>query len=337
MKLRKIRLGIAGIGYVGGIHCQAAQLIPEIELVAVASRDTARVKKTRPEFAVTSSFHRLFRNYQLDAVVICAPTFLHEELVVEAAQSGLHILCEKPMALNGASAARMLEASRSNGVILMVAQILRFWPQYTAIRKLVKSGKLGRIHSVAAYRLAKPPMWSEWFQDPAKSGGCLLDLQVHDMDFLYWMLGQPKALQSYTVKSGSREKDHVNTVLTFADDQIATLEASYLMPDSWPFACGLRMTGSKATVEYRFVSADDIAGRAESIESAHVYYGGGKFCELSSTPQDMFVAQLRHFVGCLRDPEEKLICPPEQSYEVMRLLDASSVSAASGTPIFFDI
>ncbi len=321
----------------GHIHYHAARQISEIEVVAVASRDVARVKKSLPGVPVTSSFRRLFRNYKLDAVLICAPTFLHEELVIEAATSGLHILCEKPMALNGASAKRMLDAASASSTVFMVAQLLRFWPQYTAIRKLVMEGKLGRIHSVAAYRLAKPPTWSAWFQDPQKSGGCLLDLQVHDMDFLYWMLGRPKALQSFTVNSEREPKDHVNTMLTFADDQIATIEASYLMPDSWPFSCGLRMTGSKATVEYRFVSADDIAGRAQSIESAHVYYGGGQFSELSASPQDMFVAQLRHFVNCIRDRREKLICPPQQSYEVMKLLDASSVSSVSRTPVFFDV
>jgi UDP-N-acetylglucosamine 3-dehydrogenase len=337
MTQRKIRLGIAGMGYVGHIHYHAAQQIPEIEVAAVAARNIARVKKSVPGVRVTSSFRRLFRNYELDAVLICAPTFMHEELVVDAAACGLHVLCEKPMALNGASANRMLEAAASSGTVLMVAQLLRFWPQYTAIRKLVLAGKLGRIHSVAAYRLAKPPMWSAWFQDPQKSGGCLLDLQVHDMDFIYWMLGRPKALQSFTLNSERGPKDHVNTVLTFADDQVATLEASYLMPDSWPFSCGLRMTGSKATVEYRFVSADDIAGRAQSIESAHVYYGDGQFSELTASPQDMFVAQLRHFVNCIRNPREKLMCPPQQSYEVMKLLDASSVSSVSGTPVFFDV
>ncbi|HEX4486062.1 MAG TPA: Gfo/Idh/MocA family oxidoreductase [Terriglobales bacterium] len=337
MTQRKIRLGIAGMGYVGRIHYEAAKKTPGVEVVAIASRQASRVKKRFPEVAFTSSYQRLFHSYQLDAVLICVPTFLHEDLVVEAAQCGLHVLCEKPMALNAASAARMLRATESSGVVFMVAQLLRFWPQYTAIKKLLTEGKLGRLHSTATYRLAKPPMWSTWFRDPEKSGGCLLDLQIHDMDFIYWMLGRPKILQTFAVKSGSAPKDHVNTVLTFADDQIATIEASYLMPDSWPFSCGLRLTGSQAAAEYRFVSADDIAGRAESIESAHLYAEHGDASEIQTSPQDMFVAQLQHFVDCVRDRRKKLICPPQQSYEVMKLMDASSVSAASGTPIFLEL
>jgi predicted dehydrogenase len=218
----------------------------------------------------------------------------------------------------------------------MVAQLLRFWPQYTAIRKLVKTGKLGRTHAFSAYRLAKLPSWSAWFQDPQKSGGCLLDLQVHDMDFLYWTLGRPKILQSFALRSDVAAKDHVNSVLTFADDQVATIEASYLLPESWPFSCEIRICGSKAAVGYRFVSADDIAGRAQSIESAYCYPQEGQVSELKISPHDMFVEQLRHFVNCIRDRKEKLICPPAQSYEVMKLLDASRVSAARGMPIFIE-
>ena len=140
-------------------------------------------------------------------------------------------------------------------------------------------------------------------------------------------------MQSFAIRSAGSAKDHVLTVLTFADDQIATIESSYMMPDSWPFSCGLRLSGSDAAAEYRFASANDIAGRAESTESAYFYPGRGGVSELKISPCDMFVAQLRHFVSCVRNGKENLICPPQQSYEVMRLLDASRMSTASGTPV----
>jgi predicted dehydrogenase len=323
------------MGYVGRVHYEAAQKVPEIEVAAVTSRDVERTRSLFPEISVASSFDDLFRNYQLDAVLVCVPTFLHETVVVDATRWGLHVMCEKPMALNTASAGRMLQAAQQAKVIFMVAQLLRFWPQYKSAKTIAGEGKLGRLHSIAAYRLAKPPEWSAWFRDPAKSGGCLLDLQIHDMDFLFWMLGRPRSLQTFALKSDSGARDHINTVLTFADDQIATIESSYLMPSSWPFSCGLRVVGSEAAFEYRFVSQDDIAGRDESAESAFIFPNRGARSTFDVQHQDMFVAQLQHFIDCIRDPGKEMISPPEQSYEVMKLMDASGLSAATGKPVSF--
>jgi predicted dehydrogenase len=326
-------LGVAGMGYVGRVHYEAAQKVAGIEIAAVASRDVERTRRSFPETNVASSFDDLFRNYALDAVLICVPTFLHETFVTNATRCGLHVMCEKPMALNAASAARMVEAARTAQVVFMVAQLLRFWPQYARAKTMVADGKLGRLHSVSAYRLAKPPRWSEWFRDAAKSGGCLLDLQIHDIDFLFWMLGRPKTLQTFALKSECGSREHIHTVLTFAEDQIATIECSYLMPSSWPFACGLRLVGSDAALEYRFVSQDDIAGRAQSAESALVFPNQGEPSALDIQRQDMFVAQLQHFADCIRNPEKEMTSPPWQSYEVMKLLDASNLSALTGKPI----
>ncbi|MBS1851068.1 MAG: Gfo/Idh/MocA family oxidoreductase [Acidobacteria bacterium] len=335
MKQRKIRLGIAGMGYVGRVHLEAARKIPAIEVVAVASRNVERTRQVFPEGAVLPSWEDLLAYASLDAVIIALPTFLHEAAVVEAARGGLHALCEKPMALTADSAQRMLQAARSAGVVFMVAQLLRFWPQYAAVQKMVTKGELGRLHSIAAHRLAKPPEWSAWFQDHNQSGGCLLDLQVHDLDFLFWVLGMPRSLQTFAVGRGG-SMEHIHTVLSFAEDQIATIEASYLMPASWPFSCGIRLVGAEAAFEYRFVSQEDIAGRAESAQSAMWFPNAGPPQALNVPPQDMFVAQLQHFVDCVQDPAQPLIAPPQQSYEVMKLLDASRWSARSGQPVLLE-
>jgi predicted dehydrogenase len=332
MSRSKIRLGIAGMGYVGRVHYEAAKKLAGVEVAAVTSRAVERTRAQFPELNVSPSLDDMFQRHALDAVVVCVPTFLHESVVVQAVGYGLHVMCEKPMALNAASAARMLEAAQKANVVFMVAQLLRFWPQYQKAKQMTGEGALGRLLSAAAYRLAKPPEWSDWFRDPAKSGGCLLDLQIHDMDFLFWLLGRPKVLQTFALKShGARE--HINTILTFADDQIATIEASYLMPSSWPFSCGLRLVGADSAFEYRFVSQDDIAGRAQSTESAFVFPNHGPQTALAVPHEDMFVAQLQHFIDCIHDPAEKMVSPPEQSYEVMKLMDASYSSAVCGQPV----
>lgn len=83
----------------------------------------------------------------------------------------------------------------------MVAQVLRFWPQYVVIKRMIEQGKLGSVNVFDAHRLASYATWGDWFRDPTKSGGCLLDVQVHDLDYEYWLLGYPREVQTVGIKS----------------------------------------------------------------------------------------------------------------------------------------
>jgi predicted dehydrogenase len=328
-----VKIGIAGMGYAGRIHYEAARMVPGVQVVAAASTQNASIRELFPELEITSSWQELLRDSRLDAVIICVPTFLHESLVIEAAAHGRHILCEKPMALNPSSALRMLKAVQDAGVVFTVAQVLRFWPQYARIRQLIKEGILGQIRSASAYRLAKQPEWSAWFSDPGKSGGCLLDMQVHDLDFIFWTLGRPLQIQSFGIKSTPGSWDHVHTILTYANGAIASIESSYLMPRSWPLTAGIRVVGSAASIEYAFRSGGDIAGRSESNGQAILYGLNGGMQELAVDREDMFVAQLRHFAECIENRMTPMICPREESREVMTLLGASRQSADTGKPV----
>jgi len=327
-----VKIGIAGMGYIGRIHYEASRMVPGIRVVAAASSQAEHIRKSYPELQVTSSYQQLFRDDRLDAIIICVPTFLHETFASEAVANGRHVLCEKPFALDASSAARILAAAREAGVVFMVSQVLRFWPQYVRIRQLINEGTLGQVCAASAYRLAKYPPWSEWFRDPQKSGGCLLDLQVHDLDFIFWILGRPRNIQSFGLQSSNGCWDHVHTILTYGD-AIASVESSYIMPGSWPLAAGIRVVGSAAAVEYTFRSAGDVATRTESTEQALLYCADGRVEELAVDHEDMFVAQLRHFAECIENRATPMVCPCDESYDVMTLLSASQQSADTGKAV----
>ena len=229
-----LRVGIIGMGYIGRTHYGALHHIPDTEVAAVADlegRDSQGISR----FTRVLHLARNVSTCPLDAVIVAVPTFLHAECVVEAAKAGCDIMCEKPVALDAASAERMLEAAERQGVILMVGQVLRFWPHYRRIKELVDAGALGAIRSITAYRLSKFPPWSSWFADPQKSGGCLLDLQVHDVDFVHWILGHPELVRTSAIRSEAGSWDHVWTSLGYGERAVY-IEASYLMPASWPFS-----------------------------------------------------------------------------------------------------
>jgi predicted dehydrogenase len=330
-----INLGIAGMGYTGRTHLEAARKVPDAQVIAVASRRGAEIRSAYPELQVYPTCHELFLDKRLDAVIICLPTYLHEAATVEAAEHRLHVLCEKPMALDAASAERMLEGVHAHRRILMVAQVLRFWPQYVRIKELIDAGELGSVRSVTAYRLAKFPSWGEWFRDPAKSGGGLLDLQVHDVDFVHWLLGHPQTVYTVGTKAPTGGWDHVQTTLTYPRAH-ASIEASCLMPDSWPFATGIRVVGELGALEYTFRVGGNIQEREQATHSFRFYKNDGTWSDLTASEVDMFAAQLRYFLSCVAEGKLPSRCPPEETRRVMQVMTASRESGETGLVIALD-
>lgn len=214
----------------------------------------------------------------------------------------------------------------------MVAQVLRFWPQYIAIKEMADHGRLGTVNIVRAHRLASYRASSDWFREPAKSGGSLLDVQVHDVDYVYWLLGQPCEVQTVGLKSERAAWDHVSTILRY-DNTVATIEASHLMPDSWPFSCYVRVGGTRAVAEYNFRVSGNIERRDLATEELNLYPAGASSSQVAVEHEDMYVAQLEHFVRCVKENLCSDVAPLQQNLDVMKIMDASLESAESGRPV----
>lgn len=324
-----MRLGIAGVGYIGEVHLKAAEEVLDVEVVACASSRPQEIQWRFPELRVHSTYQDLLNDPAVEAVVICVPTYLHEQYTLEALGKRLHVLCEKPMALNPHAASSMVAAAKNSDRILMAAQVLRFWPQYVRIKELVESGAIGRVQTIAAYRLGKSPPRNTWFHDPAKSGGCLLDLQIHDVDFVHWLLGTPDHVRTYGIQCVSGCWDHVFTTLSYPGT-IATVEASFLMPDSRPFSSGIRVVGTKGSIEYEFQVGTNIQEREVASHHFRLYEAGGESTESAADTEDPYVAQLRYFARCVEHGEDPKICSPDESCSVMKVMEACRQSAETG-------
>jgi predicted dehydrogenase len=237
-----INLGIVGMGYIGHVHREACRKISGAQVV-VATREPEKIRSTfRGE--IYPHYEELLQDNRLDAVIIGLPTDLHEKAVVMAAECGRHILCEKSMALNAASARGMIAAAQARERILMVAHVLRFWAQYARIKEMIHAGEIGSPISVTANRLSKFPPWTNWFRNAERSGGTLLDLQVHDVDVVHWILGHPRSVYTVGIESNSGCWDHIHTILTYPDAQ-ASIEASSMMPESFPSAAAFLFWGRR--------------------------------------------------------------------------------------------
>ncbi len=330
-----IRLGILGAGFMGAIHARAWQRVEEARVMAVAAPSIEKARRLGEYWGADAveSADEVVTRTDLDAVDICLPTHLHEKYAVSALLSGKHVLCEKPLALSVESAARILEVASRSGKRLMVGQVVRFWPQYSAARQIVMSGRLGELRAIHASRTSRPPDWADWFRDPNQSGGALFDLHIHDLDYVVSLLGKPQSVHGQGVKSGFGAWDYVSTHLDYGPGKAKVhLEASCCMPGSYPFSTELRMFCDRGLLEYSFRVAGNVESRDEVESRLTLWSNGGVSCP-PVPGADGYYAEICHFAECVRTnlPSEKV--PNSEVRLVLQIVEAIKRSLEGGEVI----
>lgn len=325
---RIVKIGLVGAGNIGQTHLNAYRQVRSARVVAIAGRNRERGEQMAEEYACRyyPALEAMLEQEEIDIIDICLPTDLHEQHVVQAARAGKHILCEKPITLTPAAAERMLEEVRQANVLFMVAQVLRFWPEYVAIKQWIDAGRLGRPEMIYAQRLSQPPDWSSWFQDPAKSGGALFDLHLHDIDFLIHLLGPVASVYAVGKQSENGAWNHVVTNLVFASGSKAVVEGSHLMGKDFPFSVAMRVNGPVGTLDFSYTS-----DRASGKKQSHFFwYGEGSRQPVAIEPGAPFVNQLQYFVDCVKTGERPQVVTPEESVQVLRVMTAIQRSLETG-------
>jgi predicted dehydrogenase len=323
-----MKVAIVGAGFMGGVHAACYQKIDDVEIAAVVDVRQEQREKLAGEHGATA-YERLesvLADATLDIVDCCLPTYLHRDCVVAALDAGKHVLCEKPFATSLQECDDMIAASKRAGRKFMIAQVIRFWPEYAATKVYVDTGALGDILAVVAHRLASPPGWSQdnWLLQPAKSLGAVVDMQVHDLDFVRYLLGDPVSLTSNALLSETGALDHVFTNLKY-EKHLAFTEASFLMPPNWPFRMDLRIVGTEATLEMDITRDPTL----------RVIDGKGETTALPVSDKDGYQAEIEHFCAAVRDDTPLTVAPPEDSRLSMKLALCSKQAAETGEIVPF--
>ncbi|MDR7567445.1 MAG: Gfo/Idh/MocA family oxidoreductase, partial [Armatimonadota bacterium] len=189
--MNRIRVCLVGAGRAGLVHgWNFAFRIPQAELVAVVDGDpntrarAAEELRTQPFASLEEALERV----AFEAVCVATPTFTHHGLVVQAAEAGKHVLCEKPMALEVPQALEMIRAAERAGVVLQMGFMRRFDAEFQETRARIASGELGRLLLIRSTTRGPglPPPWA-W--DPEKGIGLLAEVTSHDFDTLRWLSG----------------------------------------------------------------------------------------------------------------------------------------------------
>lgn len=331
-----IRVGIAGFGFMGRTHAAAYLRTGDAAITAIAEPSKDALSKPlkatvladeAPATLDPASVGRvddaeaLLERDDVDAISICTPTPTHAGLAVKAIEAGKHVLIEKPLALSAAEARRVVEAAeRAPGVIAMPAMCMRYWPTWVWLREAVRDGRYGRVLSATFTRLGTMPGWAEFYRDGRRSGGAILDLHVHDADFVRYCFGDPRSVRAVGYARVTEAIDHVVARYEFDDGPaIVEAEGGWAFADGFPFRMRYLVNFEEATASFDFPTLK-VFPRGD----------GGEAFEPEVDAGDGYLHEIRAFLGAIRSGREPEAVRVRDGLEVVRLIEAERASVARG-------
>lgn len=324
-----VQIGIVGAGFMAETHADRYDAIPDAEVAAVASPNTAEefVAGQGLDATAYADAEEMYEDAGVDAVDVCTPTHTHESLVVGAAEHGLDVICEKPLARYMDEAERIADAVDEAGVTAMVGHVIRFFPEYAQMREQALSGLIGEPGVARARRLSPFPDWGRdnWFGSDEASGGVFLDMSIHDFDYLRWLFGDVERVFGRLRTMGDRQHGHA--VLRFENGAIGYVEGSTAQPAERGFRTDLEIAGDGGLLEYENTDPDPIEIVSETENEGAI----GNLPE-RQLEKDAFRLQAEAFVDSVENGTE----PPvslEEATEAMRISLAAKRSAEEGRAV----
>ncbi len=196
----QVRIGVIGAG-IGQSHIRGYKQVPQAQIVALCDLDEERARQTAHdqgvEVEIYSDYHEMLAKANLDAVSVALPNIQHAPVTIDCLKAGMHVLCEKPLAMNAKEAQKMADATAKYNRKCMVGQVSRFRADSLFFKQIVESGEIGRIYYGHAVSLRKKgiPGYGGWFTNKSQSGGGpLIDIGVHLLDVTWWLAGCPKPI-----------------------------------------------------------------------------------------------------------------------------------------------
>lgn len=236
--MKRMRFGIVGCGFIAPYHLKGIRDSGKAECTTITSKS----EKSRNGFASKYGVPRVFDSYEemvsseeVDAVVLCLPNVYHAEYAIRALESGLHVLVEKPMACSLAEAQQMKETAEKAGRVLMVGHMWRFDQEVLFVAAAVQSGKLGNIFKTKGYGIHVNWGPKGWFTEKSMAcGGALVDMGIHAIDTVRFILGDPKPVQIYAdvgTYIGDFDVDDTATLMIRWDnDAVSIVESGWWHP-----------------------------------------------------------------------------------------------------------
>ncbi|MHA1229167.1 MAG: Gfo/Idh/MocA family protein [Candidatus Helarchaeota archaeon] len=299
MNENDVRIGLIGIGQIGKTHVISAQNLSNTCFIAVYHPNSDRGFQFAKEYNIKKSFSDLksfFSDSEIKAVDICTPTHTHFDFIKKCLENDKHVLVEKPITRTLEEFDLMMDLLKKHNQRLMVAQYCRFIPEYQTAKKILSEKKIGTPICVRAYRRVKAPTYKDWFFDEKKSGGIILDLMIHDIDAVLWVLDDKvEYIHAITHNFNLPYKtpDHATVILKFKKGTIATISGSWILPDNFftpsQLDTTLEIFGDSGAIE--------ICDRNDSFMRVFTPDEGLKLTK--PDPLRVYRSEISHFSDCI--------------------------------------
>jgi len=314
---------LVGAGGMGNCHYLNYGHIPGAKVVALVGKsESDRQNAEAWQLPIFDCIADACAAVSVDLVDVCAPTFLHKQLVLEAIAQGKHVITEKPIALSLADGQEMYAAAEAAGVQLYVAQVLQFTREVETLRQVVRDGRYGKPLDAHFVRLTACPKWSQggWLLDKSKSGLLPFDLHIHDLDVIVSMFGKPDSI-SYTQCNNAEKNyaEHYRINYGYESGLNVCAEASWFnacipFTAQWRvyFERGMLINNADGLTGY---SADGEVTRFDVEDPVKVP------CGINLPDSGWFLRELGHLLDCAAKNVPSEFVPKEQILSVLEILE----------------
>jgi predicted dehydrogenase len=344
-----VGIGIVGIGFMGMIHYLAARGLTGGQVVALCSRDPRKLagdwtgiqgnfgpRGTQMDLSAQARYRdvaEILADPRVDLVDLCVPNDEHAALAVRALEAGKHVLVEKPIAMTTADADAMTAAARASKKLLLVGQVLPFFPEFAFAAEAIASGRHGALKAAHLKRVIARPEWSRGIADADRSGGPAIDLHIHDTHFLGLVCGVPRAVQSRGVISGNAVV-HLATQYLYDDPDLTVSAVSGALSQAGrPFTHGFEFYLERATLAFESAT---LSGQAHVATPLFVILPDGTVERPtlgSGDPIDAFTAELTEAVEAVASGNPAPRLAGELARKALRICHAEVESVKTRSPV----
>ena len=294
-----MKIGIAGTGFMGSTHA-AAWKDTSAEIAGFSAETPEEARELAGQYGVKTYTDFTAMLKDVDVVDICTPTHLHCGMVLEAAAAGKQIICEKPLALSIEEGQKMIAACKKAGVNLFVAHVVRYFPEYALAKQAIESGQIGKGGVIRLSRGSYRPKKAvgNWFLDESKSGGILMDLMVHDLDYARWIAGDVESVFAQKVSHGFKDApvDFGLVILKHRNGALSHVSGAWAYPPP-TFRTGFEISGDGGMLGFDSDSTSPIRYLIQKADSGSPDVG------LPSSPvsESPYTSEIKEFYAALTD------------------------------------
>lgn len=331
--MEPIGIGLIGCGGMGRSLAQSLQGVEGARLVAVCDVAEAAGRAAADEFQVPyyQDYHDLLGHREVQGVLIAAPQFSHAETTIAAAAAGKHIFCEKPMSTHVADCDRMIAATEAAGVKLMIGQVCRFHGVHSAVKKLVSDGLLGDPTCMMVHRVGGGwgKVWQQsWRLSKERSGGTLMEVNSHEIDFLLWVCGEARQVYAAGGNYITPQMDYPDIVLvtiTFRNGAVGFLHSSQATLFG---GYGGRLDGTEGSAEFPSIWGENAGVRYRRHDASEATFLSLSEMQVASPVQQ----ELAAFIAAIRTDTD----PPVTGRDgraAVEVAQAAYQSMETGQPV----